>query len=195
MGSTECLVSDGKKPLGSRHNEKHLMAASRWYLNVVVRVPVGVEDDDCVCCGQVDAKTSSSSGEQETKLTGTRSWETRGKNNRHNVRWVLEARGWWRRICAEGMFQMGSLKRIRFHQVLRSIMRKYYHERKKRNTVKTVTFQDSQPSNVNKHSVKSQNKHQRHQTRPSISSFHITRTFKIPRFFLNQNQRLSHLRV
>lgn len=73
MGSTERLVSDGKKPLGSRHNEKHLMAASRWYLNVVVRVPVGVKDDDCVCCGQVDAKTSSSSGEQETKLTGTRS--------------------------------------------------------------------------------------------------------------------------
>lgn len=73
MGSTKCLVSDGKKPLGSGHNEKHLMAASRWYLNVVVRVPVGVKDDDCVCCGQVDAKTSSSSGEQETKLTGTRS--------------------------------------------------------------------------------------------------------------------------
>lgn len=37
-------------------------------LQVIVRVPVAVKDNDCVSSGQVDAQTSGSSAQQEHKL-------------------------------------------------------------------------------------------------------------------------------
>lgn len=36
-------------------NDSLPQPAGLMYLNVVVRIPVRVEDDDGVCCGQVDA--------------------------------------------------------------------------------------------------------------------------------------------
>ena len=37
-------------------------------LDVVVRIPVGIIDDDSIRCGQIDAQTSGSGGQQERKL-------------------------------------------------------------------------------------------------------------------------------
>lgn len=56
---------------------------SLCYLYVVVWVPVGIEDDDGVCCGQVNAQASRSGGEQETELTSTGGWK---ETDRRGVR-------------------------------------------------------------------------------------------------------------
>ena len=44
------------------------------HLYVIVRVPVGVIDDDGVGGGQVDPQTPSPGGEQENELGGSGSW-------------------------------------------------------------------------------------------------------------------------
>ena len=47
--------------------------ASFWarYLDIIMRVPVGVVDDDGVCGCQVYAQPSCSCGQQEAELLGT----------------------------------------------------------------------------------------------------------------------------
>lgn len=58
------------------------------HLNVVVRVPVWVKDDDGVCCGQVYTQTSCSGGEQKTKLTGARSWNHKKDEKGWEITWT-----------------------------------------------------------------------------------------------------------
>lgn len=36
-------------------------------------VPIRIKDDDSISCGQVDAQTPSSGGQEEAELLGTRS--------------------------------------------------------------------------------------------------------------------------
>lgn len=43
------------------------------HLDVIMGVPVRIEDDDSVSSGQVDAQASSSGGQEEAELLGTRS--------------------------------------------------------------------------------------------------------------------------
>lgn len=43
------------------------------HLNIIMGVPVGIEDDDSVSSGQVDAQAPSSGGEEEAELLGPRS--------------------------------------------------------------------------------------------------------------------------
>jgi hypothetical protein len=48
-------------------------------LKIVLRIPVTVKDDDCVCGGQVDAQTSSSGGQQEAEVLGSE-WHQLDRN-------------------------------------------------------------------------------------------------------------------
>lgn len=43
------------------------------YLNVIVGIPVRIEDNDGVCSGQVDPQATGPGGQEEAELTGTRS--------------------------------------------------------------------------------------------------------------------------
>lgn len=108
VGSAEGLVGEQREPSASRRTGTECAVAGCRYLNVVVRVPVGVEDDDRVCGGQVDAQASGSSGEQETKLAGARSWETQGEST---VQCVRRAQGaWWgkkNQSLAKDLFPLG----------------------------------------------------------------------------------------
>lgn len=49
------------------------------HLDVIMGVPVRIEDDDSVSSGQVDAQATSSGGQEEAELLGTRGWDVRSK--------------------------------------------------------------------------------------------------------------------
>ena len=49
------------------------------YLDVIVRVPVRVVDDDGIGCGEVDTETTGTSREKKRKLLCPGSWEERGR--------------------------------------------------------------------------------------------------------------------
>ena len=49
------------------------------YLDVIVRVPVRVVDDDGIGCGEVDTKTTGTSREKKRKLLCPGSWGERGR--------------------------------------------------------------------------------------------------------------------
>ena len=40
------------------------------YLDIVLRIPVAVKDDYCICCSQVDAYTTSPGGQEENETVG-----------------------------------------------------------------------------------------------------------------------------
>lgn len=52
------------------------------YLDVIVGVPVRVVDDDCVSGGEINAQTTSSGREEESKLGSTGScWDEQHEKN------------------------------------------------------------------------------------------------------------------
>lgn len=53
---------------------------SREGLDVIVRVPVRIVNDDSVSCGQVDPQASSTRGQQENELLGSGCIEPEGKH-------------------------------------------------------------------------------------------------------------------
>lgn len=50
------------------------------YLDIIVRVPVRIVDDDGVSRGQIDAQTTSSGREEECKLGSTGSYKNRKRS-------------------------------------------------------------------------------------------------------------------
>lgn len=52
---------------------------SREGLDVIVGVPVRIVNDDSVGCGQIDPQASSTCGQQENELLGSRCIEPEGK--------------------------------------------------------------------------------------------------------------------
>lgn len=54
--------------------ERGSVEAQGTDLNVIVRVPVRVIDDDSVSCSQIDTQATSPGGQKEGKLDRTRSW-------------------------------------------------------------------------------------------------------------------------
>lgn len=48
-------------------------ATTSTHLDVIMGVPVRIEDDDSVSSGQIDAQAPSSSGQEEAELLGPRS--------------------------------------------------------------------------------------------------------------------------
>ena len=63
----------------------HSESSTAVYLDVIVRVPVGVVDDDGVGGGQVDAQAPGPGGQQEGKLGGAGSCG-RNHTHRHQVK-------------------------------------------------------------------------------------------------------------
>lgn len=55
------------------------------YLDVIVRIPVRVVDDDSVCTRKVDAKTSGSCWKQEAELLSARCCDRKNKTPKHRV--------------------------------------------------------------------------------------------------------------
>lgn len=86
MGSTECLQSTEKTtsiiffdPVRNKNSDARCHAA---YLDVVVGVPVRIIDDDGVSRCKIDAQTTRSGGEEESKLSSTWSCEQQRKQTK-----------------------------------------------------------------------------------------------------------------
>ena len=47
------------------------------YLEIILGIPVRIEDDDSVSSGQINAQAPGPGGQEETELLGPRSWEAR----------------------------------------------------------------------------------------------------------------------
>lgn len=56
------------------YSEREEGKVTLLYLDVIMRIPVRVVNDDGVGGGQVDPQTSGPRGQQEGKLLGARSW-------------------------------------------------------------------------------------------------------------------------
>lgn len=58
-------------------NAKYLLKYCHvYYLEIILRIPVGVKNDACICCRQVDAKPSGSCTQKEDKAVRVWSGET-----------------------------------------------------------------------------------------------------------------------
>ena len=53
-----------------RHCTSHIHVSLR-YLKIVLGIPVGIEDDDCVGGGQIDTETAGSCGKEKAEILGS----------------------------------------------------------------------------------------------------------------------------
>lgn len=93
MGSTECLQNTDKTnsiiffdPVRNKNTDVSCHAA---YLDVIVGVPVRIIDDDGVSRCKIDAQTTRSGGEEESKLRST--WSCEQQRKQTKVRTLLAA--------------------------------------------------------------------------------------------------------
>lgn len=72
MGESEDGPGVWQRRCHSHAQERKLLEVSS-HLDVIMRVPVRIKDDDSVCSGQIDAQAPSSGGQEEAELLSPRS--------------------------------------------------------------------------------------------------------------------------